>query len=81
VRERRVPWWLRTGALFAIIGVLRLARAVLARWEPVCLLAGTLLITVGVVLPAVAAFFAGLLVLIVTLLRGIASSAARSRPD
>jgi len=72
-RIRWLRWWLRTGALLAIIGVLRLARAVRDHWEPVLLGAGTVLTVTSIVLPAaVGAFFPGLLVLIVTLLRGVA---------
>jgi hypothetical protein len=55
-----------------VIGVLRLARTTRTRWEPVSLLAGALLMAVGFTLPTAAgAFLLGLLVLIVTLLKGI----------
>jgi hypothetical protein len=71
-RTRRIPWWLRAGTLLMIIGVLRLGRGVRTRWEPVSLLAGALLTLAGFLLPAVAgAFFLGLLILIVTLIKGI----------
>jgi hypothetical protein len=71
-RASRIRWWLRIGALLVIIGILRLGRTARARWEPLSLLAGTLLTVTGLVLPAVAgAFLLGLLVLIVTLLKGI----------
>lgn len=70
-RVRRIRWWLRTGALLMIIGMLRLARTTRACWEPVSLLAGLLLTTAGLMMPAVGPFLLGLLVLIVTLLRGI----------
>jgi hypothetical protein len=74
VRRRRIRWWLRTGALLAVIGVVRLARIARARWEPVCLGAGATLMLIGFVLPsAFAAFFFGMLVLVVTLLKGIAN--------
>lgn len=71
VRARRTPWWLRTGALLAVLGVLRLARTARTRWEPVFLLAGTALTLAGVMAYVTTAFFAGLLVLIATLLKGI----------
>ena len=71
-RSRRIRWWLRTGVLLMVIGVLRLARTTRTRWEPVSLLAGALLMAVGFMLPTAAgAFLLGLLVLIVTLLKGI----------
>ena len=71
-RTRRIRWWLRTGALLMVVGVLRLARTARARWEPVSLLAGTLLTVVGFVLPAVGGtFLLGVLVLVVALLKGI----------
>ena len=56
-----------------VLGLLRVARTTRTRWEPVSLLAGGLLTVVGLLLPVVPAFFAGLLVLIVALLKGIAS--------
>lgn len=71
-RIRRTRWWLRTGALLTIIGVLWLARTARRHWEPVFLLAGTALAMAGIMLPAVGAFFAGVLILIATLLKGIA---------
>ena len=73
-RPRRIRWWLRTGTLLALIGVVRLARAARARWEPVSLGAGAVLMVIGFVLPtAFVAFFLGMLVLVVSLLKGIAS--------
>ena len=55
-----------------VIGVLRIARTARTRWEPVSLLSGALLMVVGFMLPTAAvAFLLGLLVLIVTLLKGI----------
>ena len=73
-RPRRIRWWLRTGALLAIIGVVRLARITRARWEPVSLSAGALLMVIGFALPAAfVTFFLGMLVLLVTLLKGLAT--------
>ena len=46
-RTRRIHWWIRTGALLMIIGLIRLARAVRPRWRP--LLAGGVLTGFGVV--------------------------------
>jgi hypothetical protein len=46
-RTRRIRWWIRTGALLMIIGLIRLARVVRPRWRP--LLAGGVLTGFGVV--------------------------------
>jgi len=71
-RLRRIRWWLRTGALLSVLGVLWLARTARVRWEPVSLLAGFLIAVTGFVLPAGGGvFMLGVLVLIVTLLAGI----------
>ena len=69
-RIRRVRRRLRVGALVAVVGVLRFARALRARWEPLFLLAGVLLMAGGYVLPVIGVFFPGLLVVTVTLLKG-----------
>ena len=80
-RVRRIRWWLRTGALLLIFGVLRLGRTARARWEPVCLLAGSLIAMTGFVLPAGGGIFMlGVLVLIVTLLKGISVHQRRRDP-
>jgi hypothetical protein len=77
-RLSRIRWWLRTGALLTILGVLRLARTARVRWEPVCLLAGFLIAVTGFALPAGGAIFMlGVLVLIVTLLKGISTQQRR----
>lgn len=73
-RPRRVRWWLRTSTLLAVIGLRRLARAMRRRWEPVFLAVGAALMVTGFMLPAAAAaYLIGMLVLVVTLLKGIAS--------
>jgi hypothetical protein len=61
-RGGRIRWWLRTGALLTVIGVMRLAQITRARQRPAFLTAGTLLTVIGVMLPSVAAFFCGMLV-------------------
>ena len=72
-RPRRIRWWLRTGTLLALMGVMRLARIARIRWEPVSLGAGVTLVVIGFTVPAAwLAFLFGLLVLVVTLLKGIA---------
>ena len=73
-RPRRVRWWLRVGTLLAVIGVRSLVRGVRTRWEPVFLGAGAALMVIGFEMPAAfPAFLAGILVLVVTLLAGIAT--------
>ena len=80
-RLSRMRWWFRTSALLMILGALRLARMARVRWESVSLLAGVLITVTGFVLPAVGwAFLVGLLVLIVTLLKGICGQQRRCGP-
>jgi hypothetical protein len=69
-RTRRIRRQLRIGVLLTVIGVLRSARTLRARWEPLFLLAGVLLMAGGYVLPVIGLFFPGLLVITVTLLKG-----------
>ena len=72
IGSQRIRWWLRTGALLSVLGVLWLARTARVRWEPVSQLAGFLIAVTGFVLPAGGGvFMLGVLVLIVTLLAGI----------
>ena len=53
----------RAGALPPVIAIRRLARTGRARWRPAFLLAGVLLIAVGLVLPSVVVLMAGLILL------------------
>jgi hypothetical protein len=72
-RPRRIRWWLRTGALLALVRVVRLARTMRTHWEPVSLVAGATLTVIGFEVPAVSvAFLIGLLVMVIALLKGIA---------
>ena len=80
-RIRRIRRWLRTGALLTIIGVVRFARAMRARWEPLFLLAGVLLMAGGYFLPVIGVFFPGLLVITVTLLKGNSDRWRGTRPS
>ena len=71
-RPRRIRWWLRTGMLLALIGLMRLTRTTRTHWEPVFLIAGATLMVVGFELPSLAVTFPlGILVMVVTLLKGI----------
>jgi hypothetical protein len=51
-----------------VIGSTRLARLARARWRPVLLATGALLVVIGIVLPSGWAFVPGLLVLLVAML-------------
>jgi hypothetical protein len=65
-----------------ILGVLWLARTARVCWEPVTLLAGALIAVTGFVLPSGGGvvFMLGVLVLIVTLLKGISAQHRRRDP-
>lgn len=67
---------IRTGALLAVIGLIRLARAVRARPGLAFLLAGALLSVAGNVLPSGAVFITGMLIF----LRGAAVMLGVSEP-
>jgi len=58
----RIRGSIRTGVPLTV-GVMRLARAAGARWRPVLLVAGALLMVIGVMLRSSVAFVSGLLVL------------------
>jgi len=61
--------------------VLRLGRTARVRWEPVSLLAGVLIAVTGFALPAIGGLFMlGVLVVIVTLLKGISTQQRRRDP-
>ena len=79
-RIRRVRRGLRIGALLTVIGILRFARAIRARWEPLFLLGGVLLMAGGYFLPVIGVFFPGLLVVTVTLLKGNSDRWRGTRP-
>ena len=77
-RSRPIRWWLRTGALLTMIGITRIARAMRARWRSVFTVTGGLLLVIGFMLPNGGAFVAGLLVLLLALLRGAERSHCRA---
>jgi hypothetical protein len=73
-RPGRIRWWLRTGVLLALVGVVRLARIMRTHWELVSLVAGATLTVIGFAVPAASvAFLIGLLVMVIALLKGIAA--------
>jgi len=75
-RTTRIRRLIRTGALYAVIGLIRLARAVGARRHGRLLLAGAVLTAAGIVLPSAMAVIAGTLIL----LRGVAVTLGVSEP-
>ena len=78
-RTRRIRRCLRTGVLLTVIGLMRLARAVLADWR---LMAGGVLTVVGVMLrsgPVSVVMIPGLLLLAVALLAPASPKPARTR--
>ena len=79
VPRRRIRRRIRTGALLTVIGLMRLARAVLADWR---LMAGGVLTAVGVLLrsgPVGVVMIPGLLLLVVALLAPPTPKPARTR--
>jgi hypothetical protein len=76
-RPTPIRWWFRTGALLAVIAITRLARTIRARWGSMFLVAGALLVIIGVTLYSAGAFVPGLLVLLVGLARGAGRSHCR----
>jgi hypothetical protein len=77
-RSRRIRWWFRTGMLLAVIGFTRLARGSRTRWRSVFSVTGAALIVVGVVLSSGAALVAGILVVLIALLKGAESNHCRA---
>jgi hypothetical protein len=77
-RSRRIRWWFRTGALLAVIGITRLARGTRAHWRSVFAVTGAALVVVGGVLPSGAAFVAGMLLVLIALLKGAEPSHCRA---
>ncbi len=68
-RTRRIPRWIRTGALLAVIGLVGLGRGMRARWRP--LLPGVVLTVAGVIMrngPASVILLPGMLLLLHALL-------------
>ncbi len=75
VRRGRFRRGLYISAALLVMGVLRLTRARRAHWELTSLIAGAALTVTGLALSAAAAFFAGLGILVITLLKGIKANA------
>ena len=77
---RRARRRLRIGVLLAVVAMLRFARAIRSHWEPLCLVAGVLIMVGGYFLPVIGLFFPGLLVITVTLLKGNSDRWRGTRP-
>jgi hypothetical protein len=63
VRPRRIRRWLRTGALLSVIGIRRFVRTARTRWRPVFLVAGALVLVIGLLLRSSVAVVLGMLVM------------------
>ena len=79
-RPGRVRWWLRTGALLAIIGVMRTARTARKYPRPALSLAGTVMTAIGVSLPSKAVLISGFLVCLLALFMPSDRASAPARP-
>jgi hypothetical protein len=75
-RTRRIRRWIRTAALFAVIGLVGLARAVRSRRGATLVLAGAGFTAAGSILPNGVVLIFGMLVL----LRGVAVALGVSEP-
>ena len=79
-RAGRIRWWVRTGVLLAIIGVLRVARTARAYPRPALSLAGTAVAVAGLTLPSRAVLIAGFLVLFLAMFLPSDPAAAPAKP-
>jgi hypothetical protein len=71
VRAGRIRRWFRIGALLTVIGIRHATRVARARWQPAFLACGGLLMVLGFfVVPEVAVFYPGLLMVLAGLLKG-----------
>ena len=79
-RRGRIRWWLRTGALLTIIGVMRLARIARTHERPTISLAGTVVTVIGISLPSGAVLGSGFVVLMLALFMPSDPASAPARP-
>ncbi|MGH3206095.1 MAG: hypothetical protein ACRDP5_29205 [Streptosporangiaceae bacterium] len=80
-RARRIRWWLRTGVLLAIIGVVRVARTARTYPRPALSLAGTAVTMAGLMLPSRAVLVSGFLVLFLAMFLPLNPAAAPAKPS
>jgi hypothetical protein len=78
-RGARIRWWLRTGVLLAIIGLMRLGRTARTYPRPAISLAGTMITVAGISLPSGAVLISGFLVLFLALFMPPARAAAPAK--
>jgi hypothetical protein len=79
-RAGRIRWWVRTGVLLAIIGVLRVARTARTYPRPAISLAGTAVTVAGLTLPSWAVLVAGFLILFLAMFLPSDPAAAPAKP-
>ena len=79
-RAARSRWWVRTGVLLAIIGVLRLARTARTYPRPALSLAGTAVTVAGITLPSRTVLISGFLVLFLAMFLPSDPAAAPAKP-
>jgi hypothetical protein len=79
-RTGRFRWWLQTGALLTVIGLIRLTRTARTHLRPTISLAGTVITAVGISLPSEAVLVSGILVLLVALFLPSDRASAPARP-
>ena len=79
-RPGRIRWWLRTGALLTIIGVMRTGRTARKYPRPALSLAGTVIAAIGISLPSKAVLISGFLVCLLSLFMPWGRASAPDRP-
>jgi hypothetical protein len=79
-RAGRIRWWVRTGVLLAIIGVLSVARTARTHPRPAISLAGTAVTLAGLTLSSRAVLVAGFLVLFLAMFLPSDPAAAPAKP-
>jgi len=79
-RAGRIRWWVRTGVLLAIIGVLSVARTARTHPRPAISLAGTAVTLAGLTLSSRAVLVAGFLVLFLAMFLPSDPAAGPAKP-
>ena len=79
-RTGRIRWWLRTGVLLTIIGLMRLARIARTHERPTISLVGGAITVIGISLPSKAVLISGFLVLLLALFMPSDPASAPARP-